>query len=111
MLLDADALVTGALDLELVAGGRWPVRPRLVTSNVAMIRFNMLAGQTLAYVPDGKMPDIALPTGAVQPVLPELVGDDVPLWVIISELLADDPKVRWMVARCIGVSPNSLGAG
>lgn len=96
--------------LPLRDGGRWPVVPRLVTSNIAMVRFNMLAGQTLAYVPDGQMPDIALPTGPVEPVLEQVVGGDVPLWVIISEMLADDPKVRWMVERCIGVPPSSLTA-
>lgn len=81
---------------------RWPtldgigveVRPVAVSPDVHLLRQLVLADLGLAFVPDALLPDPGHPEDAVVTLLPELIGRDCPLRVVIPEALARSPRVR-----------------
>ncbi len=78
----------------LRSGGSLAVEPTLVSSDIHFLRQCVLAGQGIALVPDAMMPDPGTEPGDVVPVLPELVGRDRPIRVVVPSVLSDVPKIR-----------------
>lgn len=75
-------------------GGTFTVSPRLITTEIHWLRQCVIAGLGLALVPDVLLPDPGLAPGSVAQVLPELIGREVPVYVVVPKALADLPKVR-----------------
>jgi DNA-binding transcriptional LysR family regulator len=77
----------------LRSGGALAVDPALVSPDVHLIRQCVLAGLGLALVPDGMLPDPG-EEGAVVPVLPDLVGRDLALRLVVPSALTDLPRIK-----------------
>jgi DNA-binding transcriptional LysR family regulator len=62
------------------------------------IRQFALAGLGIARVPDALLAGPGQPEGAPVPVLPELVGRELGLRVVVPAALADIPRIKAMLA-------------
>lgn len=76
--------------LPLADGRTVPIRPMLVTSDVHILHTLAADGAGIALVPDGQVPG----TPDVVHVMPELVGRDCPLRMLVPEAMAQSPKVK-----------------
>ena len=81
----------------LRGGGTFAVNPFLVTRHIHMIRQHAIAGLGIALVPDAMLPDPGLAEGALVAVLPELVGSEVGLRVLVPAALSEIPRIRAML--------------
>jgi DNA-binding transcriptional LysR family regulator len=77
-------------------GGVLHVRPTIVSPDVHLVRLACAAGQGIAYIADGMLPEI---TGAepLVPVLEDLIGSELTLRVSVPAALADVPRVRVVI--------------
>ncbi len=82
-------------------GASASVEPTMITSNIAMIRWVALSGHAICLLPDPGIADMAEPTGPLRPILDDVVRGTLAVWVVIPEVLADDPNVRWMLDHCM----------
>ncbi|MDP2316896.1 MAG: LysR family transcriptional regulator [Pseudomonadota bacterium] len=98
----ADARALPTLD-----GGAMPIAPTVVATDVHLLHTLAAAGSGLAFVPDGRIPDPTLPPDALVPVLPDHVGRDCPLRMVVPQPLARAPKVRTVLEQLA----RFLGAG
>jgi DNA-binding transcriptional LysR family regulator len=78
-------------------GGAFPVAPLLVARDAHLIRQLALAGQGIALLPDALLPDPGVPEGTLVPVLPERVGGEVGLRLIVPAALSEIPRIRAML--------------
>jgi DNA-binding transcriptional LysR family regulator len=83
-----------ALRLPLIGGGSFAVEPSLVTTDIHMIRQFILAGLGIGFLPDGMLPDPGVAPDALVSVLPQLVGRERGVRVVIPTALAQVPKVK-----------------
>lgn len=74
----------------LRAGGSVSVRTVLTSTDILLLRQCMSMGMGLARVPDGGIPDPGVPAGAVVPILPDVLGRELELRVVMP----DTPKMR-----------------
>lgn len=81
----------------LRGGGTFAVNPFLVTRHIHMIRQHAIAGLGIALVPDAMLADPGLAEGALVAVLPELVGSEVGLRVLVPAALSEIPRIRAML--------------
>jgi DNA-binding transcriptional LysR family regulator len=84
----------GTSQLPLLVGGSFPITPVLVSSDIHLLRQCALEGAGIALVPDAGLPDPGVAVDEVCVVLPELVGADWPLQIVVPEALAAIPKIR-----------------
>jgi len=93
----------------LRAGGRVPVTGRLGASESRLIRKAACAGVGLAFLP---VPMIHndLATGALRPVLRDVVGDTARVSVVFAEREYIDPKVRVFIDRAVPALEAAYGA-
>lgn len=84
--------------LPLRDGGFVEIAPRLVATDIHLVRQCAIAGQGIAYVVDGELPD---PGGAAPlvPILPDRVGRPQTLRLSVPRALADVPKIRVVLAH------------
>ena len=85
--------------LPLLAGGSFPVEPSLVTTDIHMIRQFVLTGLGVGFLPDAMLPDPGVAPDALTPVLPEIVGRERGVRVVIPTALAQVPKVKAVLER------------
>ena len=86
-------------------GRRWPLRhggtflvtPILLARNILIIRQFAADGLGIALVPNAMRPDPAIPEGAVVSVLPELVGREIGLRVVVPAVLTEIPRIKAML--------------
>lgn len=76
--------------LPLVAGGSVPIRPALITGDVHILHSLAADGAGVAFVPDGQVSG----TPDVVHVMPDIIGRDCPLRMLVPEAMAQSPKVR-----------------
>jgi DNA-binding transcriptional LysR family regulator len=76
--------------LHLRAGGQLRVAPAFVSADVHLVRCLALAGQGIAYVPDGGVPEVDREVEVV-PVLASLVGRDQSLRALVPTSVATLP--------------------
>lgn len=76
--------------LPLADGGSLAVRPTLITGDVHLLHALAANGAGVAFVPDGQVPGAP----EVVQVMPDLVGRDCPLRMLVPEAMARSPKVR-----------------
>ncbi|MBK9366051.1 MAG: LysR family transcriptional regulator [Deltaproteobacteria bacterium] len=70
------------------------VHPNLISADIHTLRQLALEGQGLAYIPSGNFPDPGFPDDTLRPVLPDRLGRDCAIRVVVPEALARAPKVR-----------------
>lgn len=80
-----------------LGGGTFSVTPVLVTRHIHLLRQFAIAGLGIALVPDAMLPDPGVPPGALLPVLPDVVGKEVALRIIVPAVLSEIPRIRTMV--------------
>lgn len=80
-------------------GGRIPVEPALVSSDVHFVRQCALAGLGIALVPDAMLPDPGVPDGVLVGVLPGVVGRDRSVRASVPEALAETPNIKMVLDR------------
>lgn len=83
--------------LPLRAGGHVEITPRLLTGDAHLLRQIASAGVALAYAPDALFGPFPPAPGGLVPVLPEVVGRQSALEVLLPRTLADDPAMRQLV--------------
>ena len=81
----------------LLAGGTFAVSPMLFSRHIHLIRQFAIASLGIALVPDAMLPDPGIPSGALVPVLPEVVGREVALRIIVPAVLSEIPRIRSMI--------------
>lgn len=75
-------------------GGTFAVSPVLVTRHIHLIRQFVIAGHGIGLVPDAMLPDPGVPDGTLVPILPELVGREIGLRVVVPAVLSEIPRIR-----------------
>jgi DNA-binding transcriptional LysR family regulator len=78
-------------------GGTFSVSPFLVARHIHLIRQFAIAGLGIALLPDAVLPDPGVPEGALVPVLPDLVGRQVGVRVVVPAVLFEIPRIRAML--------------
>lgn len=81
----------------LKQGGSFTVSPIIVARHVHLIRQFVIAGLGIALVPDGMLPDPGVPEGALVSVLPELVGKDLGVRIVVPSVLSEIPRIKVML--------------
>ena len=79
-------------------GAPFPVEPKLVSSDIHLVRHCCIAGLGIGLVPDAMVPDPGL-DDALAPVLPDLVGRERAIRVSVPEALAEAAKVKVVLSR------------
>lgn len=77
-----------------LAGGTFTVAPVLRTSDIHMLRQCAIAGQGIALVPDAMLPDPGVAPEALVPVLPDVVGREVPIRVVVPAAMSEIPRLK-----------------
>lgn len=80
--------------LPLRTGDPFEVDPTLLSPDVHLLRQCVLAGLGIGFIPDGMLPDPGVEPGTLVPVLPELVGRERTLHLLVPAALAGLPKLR-----------------
>ncbi|MFO0748238.1 MAG: LysR family transcriptional regulator [Myxococcota bacterium] len=80
-----------------IGGGTFPTSPVVVTRHIHLIRQFALTGQGIALVPEGGLPDPHVAPGTLVRVLPDLVGGQTAIRVIVPSALSQLPRVRAML--------------
>ncbi len=85
-----------------LAGTSFEVGPALIATDIHWIRQCCLAGLGIGLVPDALLlvPDV--PSDALVPVLPDIVGAYHRLRLTVPEALSEIPKIRMVVSRIRG---------
>ncbi len=78
-------------------GQTFPVAPVLVTRHIHFLRQFALAGLGICMVPDAMLPDPGVPDGTLIPVLPDVLGREVGVRVVVPAVLSDIPRIRALV--------------
>lgn len=78
----------------LRSGGTVNVEPALISADIHFVRQCVLAGLGMALQPDALIPDPGQDPDAVVSVMPEILGRERPLCLVVPKVLADVPKVR-----------------
>jgi DNA-binding transcriptional LysR family regulator len=78
----------------LAAGGVFAVEPALVTADIHMLRQCVIAGMGIGFMPDAMFPDPGVMPEELVPVLPEVVGKELAVRVVVPSALAQVPKVK-----------------
>jgi len=81
----------------ILGGGSFPVAPVLVARHIHLIRQFAIAGLGIALVPDAMLPDPGVPDGALLPVLPDLIGREVGLRVMVPAVLSEIPRIKALI--------------
>jgi DNA-binding transcriptional LysR family regulator len=80
--------------LPLRDGGMLPWQPDVISEEVHVLHCLAAAGQGIALVPDNPRLRAIVPGDPREVVLPELVGRESSLWVLLPEAQADTPRSR-----------------
>lgn len=83
--------------------GPFNVRPRLITTDIHLLRSVCIAGQGIALVPDAMVPDPSHGEDALVTVLPGLVGRERPLRISVPLALSEIPKIKMIVGHVKGI--------
>jgi DNA-binding transcriptional LysR family regulator len=98
-LLDHDLLAWAAPDADPTvwptrAGRELRVEPALISTDIHMLRQCAADGLGIAFVPDARLRVPGEPKDRLVPVLPEIVGRERPLRVVVPAALTEIPRIR-----------------
>lgn len=74
-----------------------PVSPVLIAKHIHFLRQFAIAGLGICMVPDAMLPDPGVPEGALVPVLPDVLGYEVGVRVVVPAVLSDIPRIKALV--------------
>jgi DNA-binding transcriptional LysR family regulator len=97
--------------LPLRSGDPLEVDPVLLSPDVHFLRQCALAGHGIAFIPDGMLPDPDVEPGTLVPVLPEQVGRERPLHLLVPTALASQPKLRALLGHIRGFVKDHMPHG
>ncbi|WP_342380081.1 LysR family transcriptional regulator [Myxococcus stipitatus] len=80
-------------------GPAFQVEPTLISTDIHLIRVCCLAGQGIGLIPSVDLADPGEAEGTLVPVLPDLVGRELPLRLSVPEALSELPKIRQVLAH------------
>ena len=80
--------------LPLLSGEPVEIDPLLVSPDIHFLRQCVLAGIGIGFIPDAQLPDPGVDPGALVPILPEIVGRERRLHMLVPAALAGFPKLR-----------------
>lgn len=83
--------------LPLWGGGGHPVSPAFLSTDIHLVRQLALGGHGVALLPDALLPDPGFGEDALVPILPDLVGRQLAVRVIVPEVLVRVPKIKGLV--------------
>jgi len=83
--------------LPLLAGGDVSITPKLVSSDIHLIRHITALSCGIAYVPDGAMPDADNAIPELSIVLPDVVGRARTLSIVVPTTLLAVPRIRRVI--------------
>ncbi len=89
--------------LPLLDGSAWPVTPAVLTEDFYLTTRMMRLGGGLALCPVVDIPDDGPADARPRAVLDDLVGETVPLWMLLSKVQARSPRVRALVEDVLAV--------
>jgi DNA-binding transcriptional LysR family regulator len=75
-------------------GGWFPVQPFLTTPHIHWLRQCVIEGLGIALVPDGRLPDPGVPPGLICGVLPDEVGRERTLRLVVPAATVELPKIK-----------------
>jgi DNA-binding transcriptional LysR family regulator len=78
----------------LRAGGTVSVQPMFVARHIHLVRQLAIAGHGIALVPDALLEDPGVAPGTLVPVLPDLIGREIGIRVVMPAVLAEIPRIR-----------------
>lgn len=81
----------------------FPEQPLLVSNNVYTLRTLTVAGQCIGHFPDAGFSQPGEAPGALQTVLPHLVGGIIPLWLILPEAYREVLRLRALADAMVDV--------
>ena len=73
------------------------VAPVLITKHIHFLRQFAIAGLGITMVPDAMLPDPGVADGILCPVLPDVLGREVGLRVVVPAALSDIPRIKALV--------------
>ncbi len=76
------------------SGGVFKVAPKLMCADIHLLRHCAIVGLGIALVPDAMLPDPGLPEEALCPVLPDLVGKEIAVRLMVPKVLSESPKIK-----------------
>lgn len=77
-----------------LSGSRFVVEPSVIATDIHLIRQCVIAGQGIGLVPDARIPDPGLAPGTLVTVLPDIVGRERHLRMLVPRILAETPKIK-----------------
>lgn len=92
-----------------LAHGPLEVRGRLSCNDLLVLRELACAGEGIALLPEGLIRE-ALSSGALKPVLPDLLGATTSTWAVFVERAFMPPKVRAFVDHLVAQVPRFLSS-
>ena len=93
----------------LLTGGTVPVSGRLAANELDLVKTSAVEGHGIALLPSAAAAD-ELESGQLVPVLPELIGAEIPVSLVYADREFLDPKVRVFVDRAAEVMLRELPA-
>ncbi|WP_172670682.1 LysR family transcriptional regulator [Labrenzia sp. DG1229] len=93
----------------LLNGGTIPVSGRLAANEPGLVKASVLEGQGIALLPSAVAAG-ELSAGLLVPVLPDLIGADIPVSLVHADREFIDPKVRIFVDRAAEVMLRKMPA-
>ncbi|KPK15084.1 MAG: LysR family transcriptional regulator [Myxococcales bacterium SG8_38] len=70
------------------------VVPRVISPDIHLLRRCAAAGMGIAFLPDAEIPESDAPADGLVPVLPNDIGRERPLRVVVPAVLAEIPRIR-----------------
>jgi DNA-binding transcriptional LysR family regulator len=80
-------------------GTTFTVEPTLIATDIHFVRHCCIAGLGIGFVPDAMLPDPGLPPDTLAPVLPDIVGRELPVRVTVPKALSEIPKIRMVLSH------------
>lgn len=96
-LLAWDAPETDPRRWPLLSGSELAVEPALVSADIHLVRECAAAGMGIAFVPDAELPESRAQASTLVPVLPNVVGRQRALRLVVPTALLEIPRVRVVV--------------
>lgn len=96
-LLSWDGPESSGTHWPLLDGRELRVEPKVRVADVHVLRHLAAAGQGIALLPDAQLPDPDLPPGALETVLPDVVGREATMMLSVPAVLADVPRIKVFV--------------
>ncbi len=90
-------------------GGSLPVSPWFLSSDPLLVRTLVAAGQGIALLPDDELSRDVIPGGRLETVLPERVGRQSAVWLLIPEATSKTPRGRAIIEMMREMAQGMFG--